>query len=605
MAQAKTSIKSKTNILNLQGDDKRLVGRLWQDFIRPFRGRLYLAFVFMIILAAATAAYGFLIKYIIDVASTLGGDIVATDAGAQAKRFAWAVVPIIIAVTIVSGVSMFLQSILANSVALNTIGNLQKSMFASIHRADYARFGREPTGTLISRFTNDVTVLTNAMLRTMTNLVRDVLTVVFCIVVMLTLDWQMSFLILIVYPVAVWPIINISKKLRGNAKEAQEQIGVITSQLGESFSGARMVRTYGLEDYENTRLGASFSERVRLYLKLVTNQARVDPILEILGGIAIAGVFALGVYRVVGGHTTAGAIAGVLTMLIAMSPRVRALGTLNNVVQEGLAALHRIFEVIDEKPTITEAEDAVELSDVKGALEFSDVNFTYEDGTQAIRGLKFKIKPGETIALVGPSGGGKSTIINLIARLYDVTDGSITIDGTDIRNVTLTSLRNSMALVSQDITLFDDTVAVNIGFGREDASAEDIKTAAKVAAAHDFIMQLKDGYQTRVGEAGSKLSGGQKQRIALARAMLRDAPILLLDEATSALDAAAEAKVQSALDILTAGRTVFVIAHRLSTVKNADKIFVLDEGKIVESGKHTTLMKKGGLYAKLRALQFS
>jgi len=367
MAQAKTNIKSKTNILNLQGDDKRLVGRLWQDFIRPFRGRLYLAFVFMIILAAATAAYGFLIKYIIDVASSLGGDIVATDACAQAKRFAWTVVPVIIAVTIVSGISMFLQSILANSVALNTIGDLQKSMLASIHRADYARFGREPTGTLISRFTNDVTILTNAMLRTMTNLVRDVLTVVFCIVVMLTLDWQMSFLILIVYPVAVWPILNISKKLRGNAKEAQEQIGVITSQLGESFSGARMVRTYGLEDYENARLGASFSERVRLYLKLVTNQARVDPILEVLGGVAIAGVFALGVYRVVGGHTTAGAIAGVLTMLIAMSPRVRALGTLNNVVQEGLAALHRIFEVIDEKPTITEIPDAVDR-DAQGRL---------------------------------------------------------------------------------------------------------------------------------------------------------------------------------------------------------------------------------------------
>ncbi len=597
--------KTKANILNLQGDDKRLVSRLWREYILPFRGRLYLAFVFMIILAGATAAYGFLIKYIIDVAQNLGGDIMTADAAMQAKRFALAVVPVIVAVTIISGISMFLQSILANSVALNTIGSLQKSMLASIHRADYARFGREPTGTLISRFTNDVTILTNAMLRTMTNLVRDVLTVVFCIGMMLWLDWQMSFLILIVYPIAILPIINISKKLRGNAKEAQEQIGDITSQLGESFTGARMVRTYGLEAYENQRLGASFSERVRLYLKLVTNQARVDPILEVLGGVAIAGVFALGVYRVVGGQTTAGDIAGVLAMLIAMSPRVRALGTLNNVVQEGLAALHRIFEVIDEKPTISEKPDAQELGDVKGPLEFTGVNFSYEDGTQAIFGLNFKAKPGQTIALVGPSGGGKSTIINLIARLYDVTDGKITIDGTDIRDATLTSLRNSMALVSQDITLFDDTVATNIGFGKDGASAEDIEIAAKAAAAHDFIMQLPDGYQTRVGEGGSKLSGGQRQRIALARAMLRGAPILLLDEATSALDAASEAKVQSALDVLTKGRTVIVIAHRLSTVKNADKIFVLDEGKIVESGKHATLMKKDGLYAKLRALQFS
>jgi ATP-binding cassette, subfamily B, bacterial MsbA len=595
----------KANILKLQGENKRLVGRLWRNYISHYKGRLFLAFFFMVVLAGATAAYGFLIKYIIDTANNLAGDIVSDAAGIQAKRFAVTVVPVLIGVTVISGISMFIQSILANSVALNVIGDLQKSMFSSIHKADYARFGREPTGTLISRFTNDVTVLTNAMLRTMTNLVRDVLTVIFGIVVMLALDWQMSFLILIVYPIAIWPIINISKKLRGNAKEAQEQIGVITSQLGESFTGARMVRTYGLENYENTRLGASFSERVRLYLKLVTNQARVDPILEVLGGVAIAGVFALGVYRVVSGHTTAGDIAGVLTMLIAMSPRVRALGTLNNVVQEGLAALHRIFEVIDEKPTITEAAKAVELSDVKGALEFKNVNFTYEDGTKAISGLKFKVKPGETIALVGPSGGGKSTIINLIARLYDVTDGSISIDGTDIRNVTLASLRSSMALVSQDITLFDDTVAANIGFGREDASAEDIEIAAKAAAAHDFIMQLQDGYQTRVGEGGGKLSGGQRQRIALARAMLRGAPILLLDEATSALDAESEAKVQAALDVLTAGRTVFVIAHRLSTVKNADKIFVLDQGRIVESGKHATLMKEGGLYAKLRALQFS
>ncbi|MCF6219796.1 MAG: ABC transporter ATP-binding protein/permease [Robiginitomaculum sp.] len=595
----------KTNILNLKGEDKRLVGRLWRDYIRPFRRRLYLAFFFMVVLAAATAAYGFLVKYIIDVANNLDGNVIATDAGVQAKRFALTVVPVVVALTIISGGSMFIQSILANSVALNTIGNLQKTMFASIHRADFARFGREPTGTLISRFTNDVTILTGAMLRTMTNLVRDVLTVIFGIVVMLKLDWQMSLLVLIVYPIAAWPIINISKKMRGNAKNAQEQIGVITSQLGESFSGARMVRTYGLEDYENKRLGASFNERVRLYLKLVTNQARVDPILEVLGGVAIAGVFALGVYRVVGGQTTAGDIAGLLTMLLVMSPRIRALGTLNNAVQEGLAALHRVFNVIDEVPTITEARDAALLADVKGALEFDNVSFAYEDGTQAISELSFKVKPGETIALVGPSGGGKSTIINLIARLYDVNAGSISIDGTDIKNVTLMSLRNSMALVSQDITLFDDTVAANIGFGRQGASAEDIEVAAKAAAAHDFILDLADGYQTRVGEGGGKLSGGQRQRIALARAILRDAPILLLDEATSALDAQSEAKVQTALYSLTKGRTVFVIAHRLSTVKNADRILVLDDGQIIESGTHAALMKKDGLYSKLRALQFS
>ncbi len=598
-----------TNLLKLKGEDKRLIGRLWREYVYPLRSRLYLAFFFMIILAATTAAYGFLIKYIIDVANELGGAGLASAAGEQAKRFAILVVPVIVGVTIISGISMFIQSVLANSVALNVIGNLQKSMFGSIHKADYARFGREPTGTLISRFTNDVTILTNALLRSMTNLVRDILTVVFCIVVMLMLDWQMSLLVLIVYPIATWPIISISKKLRGNSKDVQEQVGIITSQLGESFTGARMVRTYGLEGYEDQRLGKSFDDRVRLNLKLVTNKSRVDPILEVLGGVAIAGVFALGVYRVVGGHTTPGDIAGLLTLLLALSPRIRALGTLNSVIQEGLAALYRIFEVIDEKPTIQEASNAVQLDAPKGSVKFDHVSFAYEDGTQAINDVSFVVKPGETIALVGPSGGGKSTIINLIARLYDVGGGAISLDGHNIKNVSLNSLRNSMALVSQDIILFDDTVAANIGFGRLDSnmdtSAKDIETAAKAAAAHGFIMDLPDGYQSRVGEAGGKLSGGQKQRIVLARAMLRGAPILLLDEATSALDAESEAKVQSALDILTKGRTVFVIAHRLSTVKNADRIFVLDKGQIVETGNHASLMKKNGLYAKLRALQFS
>ena len=597
---------AKTSFLKLPDSDKRLIGRLWHDYVSRYKGRLLLAFLFMIILAAATAIYGWLIKHIIDVATSLGvGDEVSLQAADSAKLFAKQVVPVVVGVTIVSGLSMFFQSILANSVALDTIGALQKSMFSSIHKADFARFGREPIGILISKFTNDVTILSQALLRAMTNLGRDILTVIFCIGMMFKFDWVLSLLVLGVYPLAAFPIIAISKKLRGNSKDAQTQIGVITSQLNESFSGARMVRTYGLEAYENKRLGKSFNERVRLYLKLVTNQARVDPILEVLGGIAIAGVFALGVYRVVGGHTTAGAIAGLLAMVLTISPRVRALGTLNNVVQEGLAALHRIFEIIDEKPHITDEDSAQELVGVKGKLTFENVSFAYDGDAMALDGISFTAEPGQTIALVGPSGGGKSTIINLIPRLYDVKEGRVAIDNRDIRGVTLKSLRSHIALVSQDITLFDDTIAANIGFGKLGASMDEIKAAAKAAAAHDFIIALPNGYESRTGEGGSKLSGGQKQRIALARAILRSAPILLLDEATSALDAASESKVQSALQVLSKGRTVFVIAHRLSTVKNADQILVLDKGKIVERGTHAQLIKQKGLYAKLRDLQFS
>ncbi len=594
--------KAKTNLLKLQGGDKRLIGRLWRDYVRKHLGTLLLAFVFMAVVAAATAAYTFLFKFIVD---NMGGNQDGLQAAGQTKQFVKLVIPAVLGLTAVSGICLFVQSVLSNKVALNVVGDLQKSMFGALQKSDYGQLTRHSVGIHVSRFTNDVNLVASALLRTMSNLFRDVLTLVFLIGAMFYNNWQLSLVILLVYPLAILPVITISKKIRGTSHEAQTQMGNITSLLNESLSGTRMVRTYNLEDYENKRLGAAFTERIRLYLKLVTNQARVDPVMEVLGGIAVAGVLAFGVYQMAKGTATAGELVAVLAALGLAAPKARALGTLNNVVQEGLAALRRIFDVIDEKPTITDAANAADLTDVKGALEFKDISFAYEDGTQAIKNLSFAVKPGETIALVGPSGGGKSTIINLIARLYDVDAGAISIDGHDIKNITLNSLRRSMALVSQDITLFDDSVAANIGFGREDASAEDIEIAAKAAAAHDFIMELKNGYQTRVGEGGGKLSGGQRQRIALARAMLRGAPILLLDEATSALDAESEAKVQSALNVLTAGRTVFVIAHRLSTVKTADRIFVLDKGQIVESGTHTALMKKDGLYAKLRALQFS
>jgi len=599
-------VASKTNLLKLKGEDKRLLGRLWWDYVRKHLGTLLLAFLFMAVVASTTAAYTWLFKFIIE---SIDGGGIGASAGDKTLNFIKLVVPVVLGLTALSGICLFIQSVLSNKVALNVVGDLQKSMFAALQKFDYEQLTKNSVGTHVSRFTNDVNVVASALLRAMNNLVRDVLTLILLVGAMFWHNWQLSLVVLFIYPLAIWPIIKISKKIRGTSHEAQAQMGHITSLLNESLSGTRMVRTYNLEDYEKKRLGNAFTKRIRLYLKLVTNQARVDPVMEVLGGIAVAGVLAFGVYQMASGATTVEKLVAVLVGLGLAAPKARALGTLNNVVQEGLAALHRIFAVIDKKPTITEAKDAHELKDVKGTLEFNNVSFDYEDGTQAIRDLSFKVKPGETIALVGPSGGGKSTIINLIARLYDVADGSIKIDGKDIRNVTLASLRGATALVSQDITLFDDTVAANIGFGRMDAnmdtSAEDIEIAAKAAAAHDFIMELSDGYQTKVGEAGGKLSGGQKQRIALARAMLRGAPILLLDEATSALDAQNEAKVQSALDVLTAGRTVFVIAHRLSTIKTADRIFVLDKGQIVESGSHQTLMKKAGLYAKLRALQFS
>ena len=554
----------------------------------------------MALLAAATAAYTFVVGHIVDEANSLTKGV---DAVSNAKKYAYAILPILLGITALSGISNYVQRILSNAIALNAVGKMQKQMFKAAHERDYASFAAEPTGNLISKFTNDVTVISNALIRAMSNLVAALLTVILTIAAMLYQNWQLS-LVMTVFLLAFWPIIAISKRMRGNAKEVQHHVGTITSELKESFTGARMVKAYGLEGNENKRLGKSFDERIRLFMKLVTEQARVDPILEILGGLAIAGVVIFGVYQVTNDTATAGSIGAVLTGLLILSPKLRALGTLNNVVQEGLSALTRIFDVIDESPTITEAAKPVELSEPKGHISFDDVTFTYADETNALGGISLEAKPGETVALVGPSGGGKSTIINLLPRLFDVSSGQVSVDGIDVKDISLDSLRNSMALVSQDVTLFNDSIAANIGFGREGASIDDIIDAAKAADAHDFISQLPQGYDTILGEDGAGLSGGQKQRLSIARAILRDAPILLLDEATSALDAESESKVQAALDRLSKGRTTIVIAHRLSTVQKADRIYVLDKGKIVETGSHESLTKKrGGVYAKLRELQ--
>ena len=555
----------------------------------------------MALYAAATAGFVYVITLVIDAAGTLDGN--SAEALTTAKRYAWIVLPFLIGVPLLSGLTGYIQRILTNSIALHTVGSMQKEMFSSAHHLDYAQFTREPIGNLISKFTNDVTVISNALVRILGNLFKDILTVVFTISMMLWTNWQLS-LAMVIFGLAFWPIIAISKKLRGNAHDVQNHIGRITSELKESFSGARMVKAYGLEEIEISRLNLSFDKRIRLYLKLVTQQARVDPILEVLGGAVIACVVIFGVFLFAKGQATGGQIAGVLGGLMILAPRLRALGTLNNVIQEGLTALTRIFDVIDEQPRITENANAAPLATSNGHVSFDNVHFDYEDGTSALNGVTFEAKMGETIALVGESGGGKSTIINLIPRLYDATDGSVKIDGIDIRGLTLDSLRSSMALVSQDVTLFETTISDNIGFGDQSASADDIMAAAKAANAHEFIMQLPSGYETVLGEDGDTLSGGQKQRLAIARAILRDAPILLLDEATSALDAESEAKVQSALEQLSTGRTTIVVAHKLSTVQNADKIYVLEDGKVIESGTHKSLSKKRkGVYAKLHKLQ--
>jgi len=421
---------------------------------------------------------------------------------------------------------------------------------------------------------------------------------------MFVTDWALALFLLVGYPVAFFPIIRLGERIRKTSRRAQEQAGEMTALLTEAFQGARTVKAFGLEDFQRNRARISFEDRARLYMKILRSKAIVDPFLEVVGGIALAGLFAFAGCRASTGEMGVGDLMGFIAAIAIASPEVRALGTLNAVLNEGLAAAERVYRVLDAPTLITDPPNGVELSGADGGIDFVNARFGYAGASPVLNDLTFAVKPGQTIALVGPSGAGKSTIFNLLLRLYDVEAGSVRIGGRDVREVTLSSLREQMALVSQDSFLFDTTIRENIELGRPGAADADIRAAANDASC-DFIETLPQGWDARAGEGGRNLSGGQRQRIALARALLSRAPILLLDEATSALDSESETRIQSALSALAGRRTLLVIAHRLATVRKADRIFVVDGGRIVESGTHDELVSAGGAYARLAALQLS
>ena len=584
-----------------------LVKRLWHDWVRPHWRRIIVSLALMAVIAGATGAY----PLVIDYAYTLFE--------ARDPAIVTAILPLVLLVTMVKGGATYTQTVLVGSIVFRIIANIQKGMFAHLTGADLARLGREPTGALISRFTNDTNIMRDAMTRVATGLVRDVLTVAALVGAMIYLDWALTLIVLVVYPLAALPVIAIGRRLRGTSADTQEHLGRTTAFLGESLAGARMVKTYGLEGYERSRAEGVFEALYRFTMRLVRGRAAVDPLLEVLGGLAIGGVIAFAGWRMATGAADVGTFTGFISALLIAAQPVRAIATLNVVVQEGLAAVVRLYDLMDEPPAILDRPGARPLAVARGEIRFDGVRFSYGRGTaapgdgggdgggegpvDALEAVDLVFEPGVTTALVGPSGAGKSTVLNLIPRLYDVAAGRVLIDGQDVRAVTLASLRASMALVSQDVVLFDDTVRANIAFGRLDASDGEIRAAAEAAAAAEFVEALPQGYDTRVGDRGLTLSGGERQRLALARAVLRDAPILLLDEATSALDAESERKVQAALERLSQGRTTIVIAHRLATVRNAKRLYVLDQGRVVESGAHDALVAADGLYARLCRMQ--
>jgi subfamily B ATP-binding cassette protein MsbA len=434
---------------------------------------------------------------------------------------------------------------------------------------------------------------------------KDAVTVVFLVALMFYEDWVLALASFFAFPLAIRPIVGIGRRMRRVSANTQIEAGLITTLLNQTFQGARHVKAYGMEAYETGRANALFERMFRLVDRANRTRARASPIMEALGGSAVAVVILYGGYQVIGGARTPGAFFTFITALLLAYQPLKSLANLNASLQEGLAAAQRVFEVLDIEPTIRDREGALPLRVAGGRIEFSEVRFGYQPHAVALDDVSLTVAAGSTVALVGPSGAGKSTMLNLIPRLYDVSAGSIAIDGQDVRSVTLASLRGALALVAQEASLFDDTVRANIAYGRFGASPEEIEAAAAAAGADRFIAELPQGYDTLVGEHGIRLSGGQRQRIAIARAMLKDAPILLLDEATSALDNESERQVQAALRRLMQGRTTLVIAHRLSTIVSADLICVVDRGRIVESGKHAQLLARGGLYARLYETQFA
>lgn len=571
---------------------KSLFARLWREYVSRYAKEIALLVPVLILVAATGVSYAGILKY--------GTD--AIDASDWGGVTFW--VGIAVALAAARAFSMWAQSVLSQDISLKVLRDLQGAMFGKLLTADFARFSREEPGKLVSRFTNDINVVSEALVRGGQTAVRDVLTLVGAIGIMLWFDWMLTLVVIAVFALAGGPLQAIAAAARKRTTAAQQQISTLSAVLFESFGAARFIKTYGLESHETERARLAFDERRKLQFKLARNRAITVPLLEIIGGIAFGGILLIAGWRIINDQMTIGDLTGIATAFATMTPSARAIGQFNTLMNEARAALERIFGLLDETVEIIDKPGAKPLEVSQGRVTFENVSFSYGEGA-ALEHVSFTAEPGQTIALVGSSGAGKSTIFNLLPRLYDVTGGSVKIDGQDVREATLASVRGAISLVAQEAALFNDTIRANIALGRPGASEVDIVEAARTAAAHDFITALPNGYNTIVGERGANLSGGERQRIALARAVLRNAPILLLDEATSALDAESEAKVQDALKMLSQGRTVLVIAHRLSTVREADRILVLDHGRVVETGAHEDLVSHDGVYARLSRLQFS
>jgi len=559
---------------------------------KPHASKFMLAMLCMLVVGAMTSALAFLVKPVLD-------EIFLKK---NADMLIWIPIAVIV-IYMIKGVCSYTQTILMSFIGQRIVADLRNNLYKQIQMQSLSFFTKNPTGILMSRITNDVGYVQGAVSEAVTSLLKDSFTLICLVFVIFYRDWQLAIIAMFVFPLTIYPIAKFGQKMRNIATRTQVTMGSLTTLLQETISGTRIVKAFSMEEYENKRFAQENEHLFKLALKSVSVSAVSSPFMEFLGGIGIAAIVFYGGYQVIKGVSTPGTFFSFLTALIMLYEPVKRLTNVNNTIQQGVAGAKRVFSIIDMIPDIRNDINAIDLPKISRDIDIENVTFCYEE-TPVLRSIDLSIKAGEVVAFVGMSGGGKTTLVNLIPRFYDVTEGRILIDGHDIRNVTIESLRGQIGIVTQQTILFNDTVRNNIAYGNIEKTDENIIQAARAANAHDFITNLPKGYDTVIGEQGAKLSGGERQRISIARALLKDAPILILDEATSSLDTEAEIEVQDALENLMKGRTTLIIAHRLSTIRNAHRIIVLANGEIVEEGTHESLLEKRGEYFKYYTMQF-